>query len=480
MHPISRRVLTVACFVLAVTSVLGASALSVAAAYQNRVLPRTYVGGVSLGNKTVGQASSVIDATAQTINQTPLTVTLDTQTAQLSPSDLGIVTDTDQTKTNLGAGHSLWDWGRGSFWRDLFRTKHVALGFSIDETALKTGIEQKLAPTKIATDAAINIGTDGKLAVTPSEDGRSIDLDAAKAEITRYLTDGSNPTIQLNFEPTKPQISTEEANRVKTDIEQTVQPVVMQSDNQKFTFTTTDLYGLIAYAKDGATLKWQLDNAKLTELINARIAKKLNVVMVSKVVQSDNNAVLTEGRDGKTVDTTGLTKTILAALQSKTDTASSPLPITLKTLAFTTKTTNPYYTLNSFTGLYLDVSLTHQKLTIINTDSVIAQYSISSGGWKTPTPTGTLYIFNKISEAYSPDFRLWMPDWNGLATSPDGGGYVGYGIHGLVCWDKACTNREGVNHIGEPVSHGCIRVEDAGIGFIYEQVPTGTPVNIHI
>lgn len=108
------------------------------------------------------------------------------------------------------------------------------------------------------------------------------------------------------------------------------------------------------------------------------------------------------------------------------------------------------------------------------------EFLISTGKQGTPTPTGLLYVKNKIELAESRLYPgIWMRKWNALAKNADGSGYEGYGIHDLPCFDRNCNIVEGASHLGYPVSHGCIRLGHDNAVWFYENIPVGTPVNIH-
>ena len=62
-----------------------------------------------------------------------------------------------------------------------------------------------------------------------------------------------------------------------------------------------------------------------------------------------------------------------------------------------------------------------------------------------------------------------MPYWLGL-----GGGI---GIHELPIWPNGY--REGENHLGTPVSHGCIRLGLKNAVYIYERVTPGISVKVY-
>ncbi len=117
----------------------------------------------------------------------------------------------------------------------------------------------------------------------------------------------------------------------------------------------------------------------------------------------------------------------------------------------------------------LDVSLSRQELTYWLNGVKYKQFTVSSGAPKTPTPTGHFQIINKAPKAWS-KFGLWMPYWLGLDCGQ-------FGLHELPVWPNGW--REGSNHLGRPVSHGCVRLGVGAAQYIYDRVTVGTPVNIN-
>lgn len=94
---------------------------------------------------------------------------------------------------------------------------------------------------------------------------------------------------------------------------------------------------------------------------------------------------------------------------------------------------------------------------------------ISSGKASTPTPLGTYRILNKSPKAWSRMAGLWMPYWMGFTKR-------GHGIHELPHWPSG--RREGSNHLGVPVSHGCVRVGLDAAKELYDWTPIGTSVQV--
>ena len=99
----------------------------------------------------------------------------------------------------------------------------------------------------------------------------------------------------------------------------------------------------------------------------------------------------------------------------------------------------------------------------------ISTHKVSTGKRSTPTPTGTFSVKRKIPRAWSRMAGLWMPYWMDFTGR-------GYGMHELPEWPGG--KKEGQNHLGIPVSHGCIRLGVGDAKLLYEWAPVGTPVVI--
>lgn len=123
-------------------------------------------------------------------------------------------------------------------------------------------------------------------------------------------------------------------------------------------------------------------------------------------------------------------------------------------------------------GKRIEISLGEQRLRMYEYGQLISIRKISSGKWSTPTPIGTFAVRNKIPKAYSKPYNLYMEWWQ--AITPDGK----VGMHALPFWALKNGGRryEGLNHLGTPVSHGCIRQSIDEAKSLYDWAPIGTPV----
>jgi hypothetical protein len=118
----------------------------------------------------------------------------------------------------------------------------------------------------------------------------------------------------------------------------------------------------------------------------------------------------------------------------------------------------------------LVVSLADRKLAVLVNGEVTRLYDVAIGAGRTPSPTGTFTVINRIPK----------PTWWGPAgVVPPGAGNPlgsrwiglskrGYGIHG--------TNNP--SSIGKAASHGCIRMRNADAEALFEWIETGDVVEL--
>ncbi len=115
---------------------------------------------------------------------------------------------------------------------------------------------------------------------------------------------------------------------------------------------------------------------------------------------------------------------------------------------------------------HIIINIATQRIYECNLDGqVLAEHKISSGRRGFDTPLGEYHVVNKSPKAYSKKYEAWMLYWMGLTS--DGG----YGMHGL----------EGSSYerlLGNPASHGCIRLSRDFAKEVYPRVKVGMPVTI--
>lgn len=119
------------------------------------------------------------------------------------------------------------------------------------------------------------------------------------------------------------------------------------------------------------------------------------------------------------------------------------------------------------------VDLSDAKVYTYWGDQVIASYPVAVGqpGWE--TPIGTFKVQKKLLNP------VWQQPITGdlIRTGPDnplGSRWIGFWSDGRHHIGFHGTNKEQL--VGQPVSHGCLRMRNSDIQALYEQVALGTPI----
>lgn len=120
------------------------------------------------------------------------------------------------------------------------------------------------------------------------------------------------------------------------------------------------------------------------------------------------------------------------------------------------------------------VDLSEQRLYVKLNDYLVREFRVSTGAAATPTPTGEysiklkqeMRIGSKKPHYRMPKFMWWRDGGYGFHALPS------LGSDGGVFWTEAR------NHIGIPVSHGCIRLLPEDATFLFDFADIGTKVAI--
>ncbi len=447
--------------------------------FEGRVLPRTMVAGVDIGGLPYTTATEKIQLKAGELSGLQLSFSLNDKSASASLDELGVKVDEQSTLSQAVRPPNSFDWLAMKYWRSMFSAKNLDLSYRADQSILRQKVETLLGVTTAAKDAEISY-SDGQLVVSEGQKGISISDIAIDAAIKTALASGSATSAKLEYTESSPIITTDIATQTKTEVEQKFIPIYLNFEDKNFTIAPSSQYSFLDFSPVDGRISYSVSQTKVSNYLSSAVASKINIKMLVKTTQADTQQVTQEGRDGRETEITRLARDVTRTITERTDTASSPISISTRAIPFTEKIVYPQYVAGLWPGLYIDINLTKQRLFVMIGETKQAEYMISSGKRGTPTPSGVFYIKNKIPLAQSRLFPgIWMEKWNALARTPDGGGYQGYGLHRVPCFDSQCNYREPSSHLGRPVSHGCVRIEDAGADWVYDNAPVGTPVNIH-
>jgi len=120
-------------------------------------------------------------------------------------------------------------------------------------------------------------------------------------------------------------------------------------------------------------------------------------------------------------------------------------------------------------GKYIDISISNQVMTLFEDGRKINSFLVSTGKYGMPTPLGTFSVKKKESNHWSSTYGLWMPFSMNF--------YGAYYIHELPYWPSGY--REGENHLGIRVSHGCVRLGIGPAEYVFNWSEIGTPIYVH-
>lgn len=442
-----------------------------AQAYEEKILPRVYAGNIDLGGKTREQAKEILLAHIKSLNDFSPKIIYEEKTYTTKLFDLGIRFDLDKTIEEA------LNYGRQGSWIKKWKEKtalaikpyNVSLSPQINEEKLDNYLEEiSKAITNPPQDATLKINN-GQIVLVSSKIGYGFDKKQFKDQLSNLIdqnqTDGS---INIATTVLEPQIKEENTAEAKAAAENylATPKIQLTFENQVFEINRAIIGSWLIFEAENGILKTHISNEAIYKYLNG-LAKKIEISPEDREVENGSNKVLKEGRDGRGFDKTDLVGKIRNKLVNGND--GSTIAINTFTIQRGQKTIYPAFEVGKFTGRYIDVNLSQQMLRLIEGKNLIAEYKVSTGKWSMPTPEGVRYIENKSPKAWSAKYGLYMPFWNSI-----GGGY---GIHELPEWPNGF--KEGENHLGTPVSHGCIRLGVGPAETVYNWSPVGTPVYIH-
>ncbi|MBI4030001.1 L,D-transpeptidase family protein [Candidatus Berkelbacteria bacterium] len=296
-----------------------------------------------------------------------------------------------------------------------------------------------------------------KIKIASGKAGFEVDAEGLINEVGAWLDNEKLLPLSLSWQKAEPKIKEENLADAKAYLEKVTQtPLVLLVNEKKATITSAEIFGWYKLTS--------LNEDKLKETV-AKKAAQLETKVVDKKVYPSGE-VADEGRDGLKINQDEAIAKIKQAL------ASGQEQIVLTTVIVTraTKIIQPEFNPGLFPGKYIEVNLSNQKLYQFEGENKIGEHLVSTGKWSMQTPIGTFSINNKTPRAYSATYNLYMPYWMSFIGGK-------YGIHELPEW--ANGYKEGQNHLGTPVSHGCIRLGVGDAQAVYDWAEVGTVVYIH-
>jgi hypothetical protein len=470
-----RKLFFIELFLVFIIIIFGLSIyiLSYQRVYAGKIYPNIQFTDINIGGKSRSEAITLLENYQKKVAQQKLSIKTDDQLLEVTFADAGADLDIEAI---LGQAFEI---GRDeSFFSEIFKSSKTIYQDQVIEPKIKidnqkfSALIEKISSelNQKATDATINIsGT--TVSITAGKKGMTIDKEHLVAEITKVIDSNASNTIITKTVYSEPEITENNLTTAKAQAEKIIsKKISFSADQFQYQTTNSQIGSMISFIKgDNNTVRATADNNKIASFVANTLAKKYDVAKVNRKISATNNAVISEGTNGRHLDRNLTSQQIEGFLNG--DQTSITITLSVAIDQFTDEIVFPNEGIvpGRFPGKYIDVDLANQQLYLFEGQSQVGQFVISSGKWSMPTPTGTRYIDNKNPKAWSAKYGLYMPYWQSI-----GGGY---GIHELPEWPNGY--KEGENHLGIPVSHGCIRLGVGPAQTVYNWTEIGIPVYIH-
>lgn len=446
------------------------------------------VDGLDVSGLTQAQAKTKLDSRIQQILSSQITIDVGDSEKNVKFSDIGVDFKSAETINQV------FDYNHNCSFINCFKAEYNSY-FNGRKFNILTSInDEKLSSQlnavggnliKEAKNSTIRV-TNNQLEIVPEEWGQQTDVISFKNDLFSYINNGQKDSLAIGVVKVEPAIKSWQVYKILGQSQAIISPQIVLIDEDKNNPDNTKKY----YAEKTEIASWitlkALNNGDLTVTFSQgeiksfieQIAKKTDQKMVKKRINQEDNSVISEGQDGRSMDQSKAYQDIMTILNARLDHANYNSSDVYLVINFTPKEEIIVPKLEAnlsggtpgmFEGKYIEINLTEQRMYTFEGSNLINSYIVSTGKWSMPTPTGVFYIQDKTARAWSNKYKLYMPWWNSIGGS--------YGIHELPEWPNGY--KEGEAHLGTPVSHGCIRLGVGSAEEVYNWAPIGTAVNIH-
>jgi len=121
----------------------------------------------------------------------------------------------------------------------------------------------------------------------------------------------------------------------------------------------------------------------------------------------------------------------------------------------------------------VEVSIEEQRVRVYRAGELVREMVASTGTPDQPTPTGQFRIQNRGEWFYSNKYRQGARWWVSFK------GWGKYLFHSVPMDAQQRIIPEEAAKLGQPASHGCVRLSLEDARWFYETIPAGTPVHIY-
>jgi len=454
---------------LGVVIVLCGSLFFYQVTYANKIYRNVYVAGMDMSGKSKAQVASLINKKFTEQSDQEITLKAGDKELKTKVSDTGLVLDVNKIVDlcyKAGRGDNFFDQLKDSA-KTLTKKVNIPVETEISQEKYNNFLAIAVAQfNSNPVDASLTVNA-GQIKEVAEQSGTVVKTDALPEKILSLNDVSTDKTIVLEIEKTEPAIKVADFTAAKTSAENIlIKNIQLSYDNKSYTPSRTEIGNWIVFSNKSGKMETSLSDGNIQAYLN-KIAANFEIQKKDKKVNAADGAIIDPGQEGKALDKASLIK------QIKTQIATSgEIKIAMQTTVVPIGEVKVYpagdLVPGQFPGKYVDVNLAAQKLCTVDGNTVLSCYTVSSGKASMPTPKGTFHVQNKSPRAWS-SYGLWMPYWQAF-NGP-------YGLHELPEWPNGY--KEGQDHLGTPVSHGCVRLGIGDAASLYNWTEIGTPVYIH-
>lgn len=469
MHKIKKVLEWVLIIFIATSALILSLLLSYQQVYAGKVYRNVYFGAINLSGLSKKEASSLLENKFKDIENQQLTITCGDKEIKATLKDTGL------SFSSQDLIDKVYNAGRGNnFWSSLKRSsstllrKTVIIGTpAVDQKALDNFIEIAVKQLNVdPIDAKLTI-ENGQIIEVKSQDGQIADTSNLIDKVIETAS-GKLATIELVSAVKKASIQSSDFAKAKQDAENLLnKKITLSYQGKVYQPSKQEIGRWIVFANNNAQYVTNLDDSNIKAYLNS-IANNFEITKIDTKVDSETGTILSQGRDGVYLDKDQALNSLKSQIGS--DKLQIELNVKNQSSNIIRVAVSQGVELGRYSGKYIDVNLTTQMLCRVDSQTLIDCYQASTGKPSTPTPTGSYTIGHKNTMGWAPNPGVWMPWFMEFKAG-------GYGFHELVVWPDG--THEVIDHLGQAVSHGCVRTAPGVAEMLFNWADVGTSVYIH-
>lgn len=430
-------------------------------AYDGKIYPKATIAGVNVGGMTIAEVKSAISKKAEELNQEGPKITYNDQTLTPTLEEMGVTFNIDeaiQDAYKYGRQDSLIDKIKEN-WQMLVHGYQIPISPQIDQEKFDAYLGQLAQVVeKEPVNASLSIAN-GTIMLASAENGRGLDKESLKKDITEFINSGKNGEIAMVTSNLEPAISEAGTLDAKSQAEKylSAAPITVSFEDSAWVADRSEIGRWISFQESGNQVAASINPSGFISWV----AKQVEISAVDREIEESTGNVLAEGQDGRGVDTNTLTAQIRDALANGQSVSFALLTFAIprgETIIY------PHAQPGRYAGRYIDINLSEQTLYAFEGSTLANQFLVSTGKSGYATPTGEFNIYGMDSSVLmdGPDYYLPNVPWVSWFLGD-------YSIHGTY-WHS---------NFGTPMSHGCVNASIPDAEWIYNWATIGTPVYVH-